>query len=568
MSRKQRPILSFTSHKARMHLLDDIFRNRIEIAEELGLDVCFSCQDDALQVMTDYQKSLVDEGKIELLHIEKDHGSNTKWTLCRMAHPEAVMIVVDDDWIYDVEGIKILLETHERNPEAVVCRAYREIPWIGKEVPKFVIKPWWSYPKRTAPHILVNQLKDNLVEEELVLKSGEVFPEHFLGMLYPPNFPNKESLDIPEPCIKDDDVYIAICAAREGRDLIFAGRKEVTSDREVAMPNALWKDNCKSNGQRTNSALRAVSDELYSAKNEEDGLGEVYLLTCAKYPRRRVSIRAELDRLGIRYQEIYDDGSSFRGIRTANDGINRCHLSKYNAVSEFLKSSCKRMTIIEDDIRFCKDVSKVSKAISTIPEDFGVCRLNWNPSKRMRREYNEANPKEVVRIEKEMSKEGSFWVQCPWATTDGCTIISREVAELYHQILESLIYGDPCICKENSDELLCRVCVGAGLPLYVYKPLLCIQTEDRSTEKGKCPANRFLDAQNYYVPGVVMPIDSYEVDIGRLVRSEVSEKMVSVENEGYIHGGYNLFSRNPVQEPHIVRNVKKVGQARVVGWHK
>ena len=74
--------------------------------------------------------------------------------------------------------------------------------------------------------------------------------------------------------------------------------------------------------------------------------------------------------------------------------------------------------------------------------------------------------------------------------------------------------------------------------------------------------------KNYYVHGVVMPIDSYEVDIGSLVRPEVSEKMVSVENEGYIHGGYNLFSRNPVQEPHIVRNVKKVGQARVVGWHK
>ena len=244
MSRKQRPILSFTSHKARMHLLDDIFRNHIEIAEELGLDVCFSCQDDALTVMTDYQKSLVDEGKIELLHIEKDHGSNTKWTLCRMAHPEAVMIVVDDDWIYDVEGIKSLLETHERYPEAVICRAYRTIPWIGSFLPKYEVKPTYTYPKTVTAHVRMSFLKDEALEQEIVIPKGTAFPEHFLGVLYPSCFPRSSAGAIPTECRCDDDVYIGALIAREGRELVFAGRENITADTDLNLPNSLWA-NCR-----------------------------------------------------------------------------------------------------------------------------------------------------------------------------------------------------------------------------------------------------------------------------------------------------------------------------------
>ena len=139
--------------------------------------------------MTEYQKSLVNNGTIELLHVPQDDGSNTKWTLCREAHKDAVMIVVDDDWTYDVEGIKSLIETHERFPDAIICRAYRSIPWIGNKLPLYEVKPYYTYPKTVTAHIRVNRKKDNVSSEEHIIMSGTSYPEHFLGVLYPPSFP-------------------------------------------------------------------------------------------------------------------------------------------------------------------------------------------------------------------------------------------------------------------------------------------------------------------------------------------------------------------------------------------
>ena len=74
-------ILTFTTHKARLPLIDDIFRNHVEVAEALKIGISISLQDDSIPYLTKYQKSLIDSGKVELLHIQKDHERNTKWTL-------------------------------------------------------------------------------------------------------------------------------------------------------------------------------------------------------------------------------------------------------------------------------------------------------------------------------------------------------------------------------------------------------------------------------------------------------------------------------------------------------
>ena len=502
MATEIRPILSFTSTASRLPLNDEIFRAHVELAEACGLDICFSCADEAIGAMTDYQKQLVESGRIELLHIPKDHGSNTKWTLCRQNHPKAVMIVVDDDWIYDLEGIRSLLETSRRYPEAVICRAFRTIPWIGKELPRYEVKPFYTYPKTVTAHLRVNRLKDNVSGEEMIIPPGTAFPEHFLGMLYPPGFPKCSPSEIPAECMKDDDVFTGAMVAKEGRPLVFAGRDTIALDREVELPNALWTESRRTNGARTFKALQSVSS-LFRERVEDEGLGQVFLLTCRKFPRRRESIKEEMTRLGITYIEQYDDGSICPDIGYRHKKLNRCHLAKHLALSRFLEGEGTRVTILEDDIRFLKDIGEVSKVIRTIPLDFGACRVSWIPSPYLRQEAEESNPERVAEVEMRLSKEGSFWVECPWASTDGCTIMTREVAARFNDLLKKVIEDNSAERMDNSDDMLCRVCEEMGKPLYVYKPLICIQTVQDDVEKGKSNVNNFLTSDRYRVKGVV-----------------------------------------------------------------
>ena len=523
MKQQDEIVLSFTSTKSRLPHIDDIFRNHFEIAGKLGIRLCFSCQDDALPYMTEYQSELVKSGKIELLHIEKDHGSNTKWTLCRAKHPSAIMIVVDDDWLYDVDGIRSLIEAHNRHPTALICRAYRAIPFVGDDIPLYAVKPSYTYPKTVTPHLKVNRLKDNVCEKEYVLPRGTAYPEHFLGTLYPPEFPSSSPDAIPDECRKDDDVYVGARAAAEGVPLVFAGVHRISEDVETTQPNSLWETSRRVNGAGTFRALKSVHSD-FTGHLSGQRLGDVYLLTCKKYPRRRASIKRELARLGITYHETYDDGSSYPSIGMQHKHLNRCHLAKLTALGAFLKTSKSRVTIIEDDVRFLTKISEVSKAVSELPTDFGACRLSWSPSPYIRKEMETANAMQVAEIDREIAREGSRWVRCPWASTDGCTIITRRVAEELYSRLVAFLTAKDMERIDNSDDLLCRVCEELKMPMYVYKPLVCIQVVGGDVEFGKSTVHKFLDPLSYRIPGIVRPLDEF---------SGTTEKVLVSKGKGY-----------------------------------
>ena len=508
MNNAEKIILSFTSHKTRLPLIDNIFRNHVEVAEALGMDVCFSCQDDSISYLTDYQKELIESGKVELLHVPKDHGSNTKWTLCRHAHPDAVMVVVDDDWEYEVNGIKSLIETHRRYPKAVVCRAYRTIPWVGGRLPLYEVRPKYSYPKTATAHIGINRTKDFVKIDDMVLEAGRVYPEHFLGVLYPPNFPYVDLDAIPEECLKDDDVYIGSRVAAENRDIVFAGRRMVSECKEVQLPNALWAESLKVNGNGTFNALKSVRLD-YSSHIGDSKLGSVYLLTCAKYPKRREGIKKELDRLGLEYYEQFDDGTYLPEVGDRHKFLNRCHLAKFLALKKFSQESNNRITIIEDDVRFIKDIAELSKVFDAMPEDFGACRFSWAPSPWISKDMEENCSLRYKEINKALSQPGNFYAKCPYASTDGCTIISREVALCYLDRLQELIQKGSRPVRENSDDLLCRVCEESGRSMYIYKPLVCIQVQVDRNENGKSLTQKFLLDETYRIKGIVRNIDCY-----------------------------------------------------------
>lgn len=563
MASHEEIIMSFTSHKARLPLIDDIFKNHVEVAETLGMHLCFSCQEDSIPYLTEYQKELIDSGKVELLHIPNDHGSNTKWTLCRQAHPDAIMVVVDDDWTYDIKGIKSLLEVHQKYPNDIICRAFRHIPWIGLSVPLYEVVPKYSYPKTATAHIGINRTKDEVVGEEKVLLGGSAYPEHFLGTLYPPRFPKCRVDDIPIECYTDDDIFIGAQIAVEERNLIFAGRNRVSEDREHSLPMPLFSKSRTSNGKGAYIALQKVQEDLLS-HNIFSSLGSVYLLTCKKYPKRRECIKKELGRLGIKFHEQFDDGTFMPTITEQTNRINRCFLAKYNALTKFMATDSNRVTIVEDDVKFINDISVLSAILRSIPEDFGACRLSWAPSPFIRKDMKEHNPLRLSEIDKALSQFGNFWAKCPYASSDGCTIISREVAEAYLEKLDKAIRETDNSWVENSDDLLCRVCEETNKPMYVYKPVVCIQVQQPKGEHGKSSATKWSNPSAYpsadclCAPSCFQETNRYSSGVGNL----------NGANDGFGYATRNVrrpTSFEPIPNPPITSSSSPVILPRIGG---
>ena len=93
--------------------------------------------------------------------------------------PESIIVTVDDDVIYDKDLLRMLLETHERVPEAIVAHRTK---LINPE------KPYIQWKKIRHRHCLLRKYHKN----PLILPTGVG------GVLYPPRALKTEML---EPCL-------------------------------------------------------------------------------------------------------------------------------------------------------------------------------------------------------------------------------------------------------------------------------------------------------------------------------------------------------------------------------
>lgn len=213
---RENAILTFTSHSKRLPLVDEVFRSHAENAENAGMRICLALQEDSVPAMTPYQRSLVDSGKIELLTIGKDHGSNTKWTLCRTKYPDATMVVVDDDIVYDRDTFRYMLGMHRRLPGAFLCRAARCLtrnaegglnPFDAAE----------SFQRSATPLWRCDKLGVGCKGFAMPLAAAWSFPEHWAACLYPPGFPRATPDELEEArthAFHADDVYVGVLLNR------------------------------------------------------------------------------------------------------------------------------------------------------------------------------------------------------------------------------------------------------------------------------------------------------------------------------------------------------------------
>ena len=266
-------ILSFTSHARRLPLVDEVFRSHVANAEAAGMRVCLALQEDSVPAMTPYQRSLVDSGKIELLTIEKDHGSNTKWTLCRAKYPDATMVVVDDDRTYTDEALRELLYFHRMFPREFLCRAMRQLVWRDGRLRRYHLSK--REPDRATLYTSLS------VPAPTILRPGDIVIEHWAGCLYPPGFPSPSAAAAEAAALAphDDDAFTTVLLARAGMSAVLVPTSTKLYETNLAAGDprihqtSLGRENRDCGWTRTDAVLRACEDDL--ALTGRDNVGQV-----------------------------------------------------------------------------------------------------------------------------------------------------------------------------------------------------------------------------------------------------------------------------------------------------
>ena len=378
------PILSFTSHAKRLPLVDEVFRSHVANADAAGIRVCLSLQEDSVPAMTPYQRSLVDSGKIELLTIGNDHGSNTKWTLCRAKYPGATMIVVDDDVIYAPEALRTLLAWHDRFPDAFLCRVARKLSWTGGSLVPFVFSTRGPNPP--------NPLLTTQGPFPIALVAGRFMPEHWGGCLYPPGFPDPSlATEASARCFHDDDAFTGLAIVRAGLPALLVPRGDsVCVRRWTGHDTPIWQASLSAEnklkyggpGGRTRQALAGLEQDLRTVGpvSAED-LAETwsrfdhkFVLTAGNVSRVE-SVRKELARVGLAdAQELRDDGTELPGFP------NRPLLAHRRA-ARLAAELGGSVLVMEDDVRFLRNLRTLRDLAVSLPDDFGEARFSWGYAK-------------------------------------------------------------------------------------------------------------------------------------------------------------------------------------------
>lgn len=199
-----------------------------------------------------------------------------------------------------------------------------------------------------------------------------------------------------------------------------------------------------------------------------------FLLCCTKYKARHDEVVKELSRVGIcDYITQWDVTDTpikrilHRSITTgkllSKIGHFSCCLSHYKAIKTAYELGCKSVLILEDDIRFRKDLSNIEEAIGLLPKDFDYAQFEIRkPQKMPTPEFVSMHTRNVV---------NKRWMRYQDLRGGGCYALSRRGMEKMIQAIESDIVDSSVALKIN-DSYVARL---SGINKYFCFPPIAVQ---------------------------------------------------------------------------------------------
>lgn len=192
------------------------------------------------------------------------------------------------------------------------------------------------------------------------------------------------------------------------------------------------------------------------------------------YIERVQRLRNELARVGLGNRVVYHwdypnpfeekliSSLHFQCERTKK--AFHCGYNNYSIIKTAYSLGCKSVLVMEDDVRFLKDVAALENVVRSLPQDYDLAMMdkNW-PS--LEYSFREKIIKRRV---------NESWIEFDKFLSSGCYAMSRTGMERFINVYEKSAFGEGGILKSN-DQYFNRQSLGNDLKLYAAQPNLCCQ---------------------------------------------------------------------------------------------
>lgn len=218
----------------------------------------------------------------------------------------------------------------------------------------------------------------------------------------------------------------------------------------------------------------------------------IWCISYTGYPERRKPLERELDRVGILGSGVLEWHYTFKSIfdnilfdvtkgvnanETVNATITSVALAHYHCIKASYELGDRRCLILEDDIRFLKDVSSLRELIDELPEDSDIALLDHvnNAAKWADADEFKRNPSGMY------EHVGRHFRRFGMLLGGGCYALSRRAMAMIIEMYEH--------CIEPADVYMAQRTLNTDLNRICAEPAAAIQVEfeecNSSFEFGK-----------------------------------------------------------------------------------
>ena len=244
-----------------------------------------------------------------------------------------------------------------------------------------------------------------------------------------------------------------------------------------------------------------------------DRFGRKTLLTFTGYKERAPGVLREIERVGMKGVNVqWQFPNPFEDVLLAHLKCIRCVRSEkgamnlamahYAAVKTAYCLGVDHVLIMEDDIRFIRDVGAVEELVRLLPDDFDIGMFDYTILGPIR--GSDAQAEYVTRMRRERRiNEG--WCGFDVMRSTGCYALSRRAMKRYIWLNEAAV-TDPSIGKlRASDHWFNRRYMGPDMKMmFAYRPAAI---QRRYPGGGIHPD---LDLESYYRDVVGAKTEEYE----------------------------------------------------------
>lgn len=199
--------------------------------------------------------ALVEE-RVELVWVDGDLGPHKKYLAAMRRYPQATVITVDDDAVYDERLIENLLEASDEQPHAVICERANLMLFRPDGTPRSYGS--WVYD--------CGYLRGTPTYQLLATGLG--------GVLYPPGALPQMAFDeeaISRTCPMADDLWLKAMATANGYPTSMPRRSARFTPIPEAQTVTLWRHNSLGGGN--DASLRRIIEHL----DKSFGLGQAVI---------------------------------------------------------------------------------------------------------------------------------------------------------------------------------------------------------------------------------------------------------------------------------------------------